>query len=33
MPVAGGEERQLLPSVINRSFAVSADTIYFIASR
>ena len=31
MPVAGGEERQVLASVINRSFAVSADTIYFIA--
>jgi hypothetical protein len=33
MPVAGGEERQLLPSVINRSFAVFADAVYFIASR
>jgi eukaryotic-like serine/threonine-protein kinase len=29
-PVAGGEEREVLPSVVNRSFAVLAEGIYFI---
>ncbi len=29
-PVAGGEEREVLPSVFNRSFAVLAEGIYFI---
>jgi eukaryotic-like serine/threonine-protein kinase len=30
MPVAGGEEREVLPSVIYRNFAVLAEGIYFI---
>ena len=30
MPVAGGEEREVLPSVLYRNFAVLADGIYFI---
>jgi hypothetical protein len=30
MPVAGGEEREVLPSVFNRNFAVLAEGIYFI---
>jgi Tol biopolymer transport system component len=30
MPVAGGDEREVLPSVVGRAFAVLADGIYFI---
>ena len=30
MPVAGGEEREVLTSVFNRNFAVFGDGIYFI---
>jgi hypothetical protein len=29
MPVAGGEERQVLPSVVSRDFLVFPDGIYF----